>query len=49
MNKRSRSILAVIALAVLAVPSVAVAQQDGTHNLVTRGVATSFEEPSYSP
>jgi hypothetical protein len=36
-------------MAVLAVPSVALAQQDGTHNLVTRGVATNFEEPSYSP
>jgi len=36
-------------MAVLAVPSVALAQQDGTHNFVTRQTVQNFDEPSYSP
>jgi hypothetical protein len=44
-----RSLKAVAAMVVLAVPSVALAQQDGTHNLVTKDGVKNYEQPSYSP
>ncbi len=38
-----------ILITVLALPGVTLAQEDGTHNLVTKQEAKSFEKPSYSP
>ena len=38
-----------IFLTVLTLPSVALAQQEGPHNLVTKDDAKNFEQPSYSP
>ena len=47
-SKLTKSIVAVIAIA-LTLPGVVSAQKDGTHNLVTKETAKSFEEKSYSP
>ncbi len=44
-----RILLIAVTAALMSTTMPALAQQDGTHNLVTRGVATYFEEPSYSP
>jgi hypothetical protein len=33
----------------LTLPGLALAQQDGTHNLVTKDGAKNYEQPSYSP
>ena len=41
--------LAIASVTALALPGVTLAQQDGTHNLVTKDDAQSFEKPSYSP
>ncbi len=48
-NNLCKSFLSVVAITVLTLPGVAFAQQDGTHSLVTKQDAKSFETPSYSP
>ena len=46
---RNPSLLALCFSLLLALPGAALAQEDGTHRLVTEDVVGSFEKPSYSP
>ena len=51
MKKLSRDILtlAIVAIMALILPGMALASEDGTHNLITKDDAKDFEEKSYSP
>ena len=49
VNNLCKLFIVVVAITALALPGVALAQEDGTHNLVTKQDAKSFEEKSYSP